>query len=154
MITSKYIKKIPSTPKSPEMNENHTETTNMSQESEFTEVKRRKRYAKKRLGTGSDSGNGFSGPERKVWLNIYRVNNNVTTEMVEGHIKKQPGFENTKITVTELQTKQGQLKNFCVTAPLTKKNEMYEPSFWPPNVGIRRFKFEIHKRNNENTFLV
>ncbi|XP_045470540.1 uncharacterized protein LOC123677854 [Harmonia axyridis] len=70
----------------------------------------------------------YLSPERKVWLNIYRVNNNVTTEMVEGHIKKQPGFENTKITVTELQTKQGQLKNFCVTAPLTKKNEIPEGS--------------------------
>ncbi|CAG9760068.1 unnamed protein product [Ceutorhynchus assimilis] len=64
---------------------------------------------KKRLGTETatqeELAQGFVGPERKVWLNIYRVNNHATKETVENHIKKQPGFENLKIMVSELSTK-------------------------------------------------
>lgn len=116
----------------------------------YTTVRSR-RYRKRRLGTGNASKEelegGFAGPERKVWLNIYRVNSHVTADMVEKHIRKQPGFLEEIIKVSELQTKTHQLKSFVVTAPLQRKDEMYESSFWPPNVGIRRFKFDTFKNS-------
>ncbi|CAG9768163.1 unnamed protein product [Ceutorhynchus assimilis] len=88
----------------------------------------------KHLGTGTatqeELAQGFAGPKLKVWLNIYRVNNHVTKEMVEKHIKKQPGFENLKIMVSELLTKSN-LKSFVVTAPLVKKDEMCETILAP-----------------------
>lgn len=130
----------------------NTNSKNLDQNTDFKLVQNRKRYRRKRLGTGKMvEENGFAGPEPKVWINIYRVNNHVTNELVEKHIKKQPGFAEEDISVSELETKSNQhLKSFLVTAPLKRKEEMYEPSFWPPNVGIRRFRFDIHRKSGAN----
>lgn len=68
---------------------------------------------------------------------LHRVNKHVTTDVVLSHIKKQPGFENEKVDVKELPTKVEHLKNFLVTAPLERKNELYADCFWPAYVGIR-----------------
>ena len=110
---------------------------------------------KKRLGVGKTTDiqqeNGFMGAERKAWLYINRVKPHVTIEMVEAHIKKQPSFENEIISVKELpinnNNNRNNWKSFVVTAPLSRKDELYQPEFWPPNVGIKRFNFNLYKKN-------
>lgn len=138
------------------INEAYNSENKADQISEYTVVQRKKKYPRKRLGTGEvteeEMKTGFSGPERKVWINIYRVNNHVTADMIEKYIKQKNGFENENVSVSELDRKAGQYKSFCVTASLSKKDEMYEPTFWPPNVGIRRFKFDLHKNSNGGAF--
>lgn len=126
----------------------------MDDQSDYRVVRpKRRRFAKKRLGTGNippdAEQRGFTGADRKVWLNIYRVSNHVTVDMVTKYIKKQTSFENEKVDVKELPVKFGSSKSFLVTAPLVRKDEMYEPSFWPRDVGIRRFKPELYRDDTE-----
>lgn len=90
---------------------------------------------------------GFSGMERKVWLNIYRVNSHVTSDMIAHYIKDKDGFLEEKVTVGEIPTKTP-LKQFVVMAPLKRKDELYETSFWPPGVGIRRFMIHVYKKKH------
>lgn len=108
-----------------------------------------RRRMKKRLGTceqpGDEGAAGFSGGERRVWLYIYRVNRQTTSEMIENYIRSKPDFGDVPVKARELPTDEGRLKCFVVVAPLTYKDTMYKSNFWPVNVGIRRFDFERHR---------
>ena len=100
----------------------------------------------KRLGTAENIGSQFQGAEKRVWLFVNRVNNNTTQENVTSYIKGKQGFSDEKITVKELPGEPNQLKRFVVCAPFNKKDELYNPEFWPKNVGIRRFDFKRHSQ--------
>lgn len=113
---------------------------------EFKTVTYRKKRPKKNLGTAEvsedESKNGFSGAERKVWLYVYRVNRVETSKQILEYITKKPGFDEHNTNVEEIPSENGQLKRFLVTAPLSKKEIMYQSEFWPKNVGVKRFNFE------------
>lgn len=114
---------------------------------QIVENRRNSRYRKK-LGTGGsapDHAGGFAGGDRRVWLYLYRVKRSATEEVVAQYIKNKPGYERDKITVRELPTDENRLKCFVVIAPIEKKDEMYNSSFWPNFVGIKRFDFDKHR---------
>lgn len=104
---------------------------------------------KKRLGNANVSpeglNTGFSGGERRTWLYLNRIKRHVSEAMVWEHIRSKPGFENENVCVKEIPTEPNRLKCFVVIAPLSRKDELYAPSFWPQNVGIKRFIFEKHR---------
>ncbi|KAL3267767.1 hypothetical protein HHI36_006894 [Cryptolaemus montrouzieri] len=87
--------------------------------------------------------NGLSGTDKRVWLYINRVKKHVTSDMIETFIKKKSGFENCKLQILKLDpdSEKTTLTRFLVIARFEKKGEIYEPSFWPQNVGIKRFHF-------------
>ncbi|CAG9770267.1 unnamed protein product [Ceutorhynchus assimilis] len=88
----------------------------------------RRRY-KKRLGNAQPLTNSnFVGGDRKVWLYLYRVKRECDENAILRYIKTKDGFENLLITVRELPTDQNKLKCFVVTAPLQKKDTMYDPN--------------------------
>ncbi|XP_045468062.1 uncharacterized protein LOC123676292 isoform X2 [Harmonia axyridis] len=122
--------------------------TGRNQEEDFVEVnrgrKRRFKNPEKNIGTGQQN-KGISGQERKVWLYIYRVNRNTTTNMIEDYILTKEGFDKQTIMVKEIPSEENSLKRFVLTAPIAKKDEMYKPEFWPSGVGIKRFSFSKHK---------
>lgn len=113
----------------------------------FSIPRRQRHRMKKRLGTDKQEcdGKGFTGGDRKVWLYIYRVKRHVVPQMIVDYIVKKPGFESLLVSARELPSDPDKLKCFVVTAPLKFKDEMYQGSFWPQNVGIKRFKFEKHR---------
>ena len=80
-----------------------------------------------------------------MWLYIHRVKRTASAEVIKNYLVRTPGFENERINVRELPTKEHQLKAFMVTAPLSRKDELYNPDIWPQNVGIKRFDFRRHK---------
>lgn len=96
---------------------------------------------------------GFAGGDRKVWLYIYRVKQHVSAQQIIDFIKNKPSFENDTITAKELPGDPQKLKHFVVTAPLIKKDKMYDTNFWPKNVGIKRFRFDKHILNEGGDFL-
>ena len=98
-----------------------------------------------RLGTGQVTLKTFCGPEKRAWIYLYRVNTGATEQQVREHIIGHQGFDNHKVTVKELPGEPNQLKRFVITAPLSKKDELYDTAFWPKNVGIRRFDFKKHQ---------
>lgn len=104
------------------------------------------------MGTGKvteeQEKNGFVGIDRKAWLYINRVKSHVTADMVKQHILNKPGFEKETVEVQELsQSDKSGIKSFLVKAPISRKDELYQPQFWPPNVGIKRFNFNLYKKN-------
>ncbi|KAG5874591.1 hypothetical protein JTB14_001225 [Gonioctena quinquepunctata] len=109
---------------------------NPNNKDNFVEVTYRKqnkqnRVYKKNIGTGpSDDISEFSGPERKVWLYLYRVKRAATEEKIKDYITKKPGYIN-GVCVKEIPTTEDRLRRYVVTAPLSKKDEMYKPDFWP-----------------------
>lgn len=105
-----------------------------------------RRRFKKRLGNAQPPTNSnFVGGDRKVWLYLYRVKRECDENAILRYIKTKDGFENLLVTVRELPTDQNKLKCFVVTAPLQKKDTMYDPDFWPSFVGVKRFDFERHR---------
>lgn len=65
--------------------------------------------------------------------------------MILKFIKEKQGFTNESVQVKEIPSQPNALKRFVVTAPITRKDELYEPEFWPARVGIKRFDFKKHK---------
>lgn len=100
------------------------------------------------LGTGEISQEqkeyGFSGVDKNDWLNIFRVRNHVTVEMIEIYIKGKYGFETDEIGVTELQSTNS-LKQFLIRVYFGRKDELYRTVFWPRGVGIRRFMLGVYE---------
>ena len=99
----------------------------------------------KTLGTANVTNNDFSGAEKKVWLYLYRIKNNATAQKITDYILKQESFKNEKVMVKEIPGESTKLKRFVVTAPFSKKDELYDPGFWPSGVGIKRFDFGRHR---------
>lgn len=96
------------------------------------------------IGTGTRQ-TDFTGASRRVWLYIYRVKRTATEETIKKYISSSNGFENLEVTVKEIPTTENQLRRYVVTAPITKKEEIYKPEFWPCGVGVKRFDFTKHK---------
>lgn len=127
----------------------------------FTKVqyKKGKQLGKKRIGTGitneQDQMSGFAGVERKVWLYIYRIKPHVTEDMIAKYINEKPNFVGDNIMVKQLKDNNSNktLKSFVVTAPLKRKEEMYQTEFWPAGVGVKRFNFNLHKSISTGDFL-
>ena len=119
---------------------------NMEQDNwkQVTRPQRRRYTNQKRLGT-AEVNEDFRGAGKKVWIYLYRIQNNATEQKIIEYIKKQDGFENERVTVKEIPDAKSQLKKFVLTASFKKKDQLYDTAFWPANVGIRRFDFEIHR---------
>lgn len=114
--------------------------------------RRKRRFYRKRLGNGAvteeQQRDGFTGADRKAWLYINRVKSHVTADMVKEYILKKPQFETEAIEVKEISLNaRNQLKSFLVKAPLERKDELYQPEFWPANVGIKRFSFNLYNKS-------
>lgn len=114
---------------------------------------RKKSFPKKRFGTGDvteeEKTSGFVGGDRKAWIYIYRVKSHVTEEMVKSHVQKKPGFGDIDIGVKEIvhEGKKYDFKSFSVSVPFDKKDELYQPEFWPANIGIKRFNLKLYKKS-------
>lgn len=126
-----------------------THEISTNQEDGFIEVNYKKQKFKKRIGTGviseEQNKNGFAAAERKVWLHLYRIKRTTEATMIEEYIKGKPEFQSVGIMVKEMPTDAPRLKSFVVTAPLRLKDHLYDVSFWPEGVGVKRFSFERNK---------
>lgn len=124
--------------------------TNNEDSDGFQEVKHKKKRHintahKKQIGTGKQEDNFFSGPRKKVWMYIYRVNRTATEEKIKQYIQNMPNFENENVTVKEIPTTENRPRRFVVTAPWEKKEDLYKSEHWPTGVGIARFNFSRHR---------
>lgn len=131
-------------------NENNlNQNINIDDGFQFQREQRKKQYKKKQLGNAKISPEnekyGFAGGDRKAWIYLNRIKRQTTEEMIIDYVKKKPGFEDENIMVKELPSDANKLKCFVLTAPLNRKDELYDQNFWPLQVGIKRFIFAKHK---------
>lgn len=135
---------------------NNVADSDSSQFITYRERKSRRQSNKgKTIGTGKTS--EFTGPEKKVWIYLYRINRTATEEKIKEYIKNTEGFENDNITVKEIPTAENALRRYVITAPFNKKENLYKPEFWPTGVGVKRFDFARHKEfltNQAGDFLL
>lgn len=115
--------------------------------------RRRRSFPRKRFGTGAvtieEKTSGFAGGDRKAWIYIYRVKSHVTEEMVRAHIERKPGFSDLEVGVKEVihEGRKFDYKSFSISVPFEKKDEVYQPEFWPSNIGIKRFNFRLYNKS-------
>ncbi|KAG5887043.1 hypothetical protein JTB14_030002 [Gonioctena quinquepunctata] len=115
----------------------------------YTRISRRRRKSKT-LGTNEEqqdvSNSGFTGAEKRLWIELYRVSRSTSTQDILQYIRKRPGFNDVECRVSELPSEEQRHKRFLVTAPFNKIDELYNPTFWPSGVGITRFSFTRNKK--------
>lgn len=134
--------------------ENHNEfpqEKTVSKDNDVWHEQRRKtrNYRKKTLGQNEEEDVEFEGIKPRVWMYIYRVQNNVTEKAIENYLnRKLKTKSNEKLIVKDLQTK-GNNKCFMVAADIKYKDEFYSPDFWPKGVGYKRFDFKLHNKYRE-----
>ena len=127
---------------------------NLSDET-WKDVKRKNR-PQRTLGTAKGVNLPFGGVEKRVWLYLYRIQNSATDIKIKKYIKEKEKFKEQNVIVKEIPGEPSKYKRFVVTAPFSAKDDLYEPDFWPENVGVKRFDFTRHReflKNNADTFL-
>ncbi|CAH0558592.1 unnamed protein product [Brassicogethes aeneus] len=124
-----------------------TDNQNTQNVNNYTLVQSKKK--KKNLGT-NESSSGFVGVEKRVWIYFHRIQRTVTKTNIESFIKDQPGLLDSDINVKELPTSETQNKCFVLDAHFDLKDKLYDPSFWPKGVGIKRYRFDKHRENNKS----
>ncbi|KAG5897729.1 hypothetical protein JTB14_009614 [Gonioctena quinquepunctata] len=127
-----------------EANNEQSLSGNPNSDSGFIQQRHQRKRYKKTLGTAESTKEGFSGEDKKVWLYVYRVKQHVTEDMIMKYIKGKEKFENEAVGVKEIPSDPGRLKRFAVHASLEFKDSMYDISFWPRGVGIKRLNFTKH----------
>ncbi|KAG5864291.1 hypothetical protein JTB14_030844 [Gonioctena quinquepunctata] len=127
-----------------EANKEQSLSGNPNSDSGFIQQRHQRKRYKKTLGTSESTKEGFSGEDKKVWLYVYRVKQHVTEDMIMKYIKGKEKFENEAVGVKEIPSYPGRLKRFAVHASLKFKDSMYDISFWPRGVGIKRLNFTKH----------
>lgn len=65
----------------------------------------------------------------------------MTEDIVTAYLGAKPNFKDVTICVRELPTAADQNKCFVVSAPFSKKRELYDMNLWPRGVGVKRFDF-------------
>ncbi|CAH1107492.1 unnamed protein product [Psylliodes chrysocephalus] len=165
-----YPQKAHYTPHHDEISEQHLLSTKVSQipssvnnsrkslselsTGEFVEVKsnRRQKRANK-IGTNQsqddNNQNAFEGAKsadnnRKLWVFISRVKNQVTEDQIKNYISNKAKNDQSEISVKALKTYYQNKNNKCflVGTDLSLKNVIYEQNFWPAGVAFERFNFK------------
>ncbi|KAG5893004.1 hypothetical protein JTB14_037197 [Gonioctena quinquepunctata] len=72
----------------------------------YTRISRRRRKSKT-LGTNEEqqdvSNSGFTGAEKRLWIELYRVSRSTSTQDILQYIRKRPGFNDVECRVSSLQ---------------------------------------------------
>lgn len=75
--------------------------------------------------------------------------------MIVEYIRGKETFKKEDIEVKEIPTENNRYKNFLVTAPLNRKDDLYDVDFWPDGIGVKRFSFQRYQDflDKQNDFL-
>lgn len=111
----------------------------------------KKRNEKKHIVGANKSENtddNFGGGEPMLWLYVGRCKPETTTEKIRSYLeKKSPGHE---FDVQQLSAL-GRFKSFRVGGNISLRNVVYDPSYWPNNVLVKRFEFRNSFRGRRDT---
>lgn len=91
------------------------------------------------MGTSKDTAeNELTASPRRIWIHIGRCKQATTEEQVVSYLgKKCPGE---KFDVMKLESK-GRNAAFRIGAPQNLRDKVYEASFWPESITVKRFFF-------------
>lgn len=119
----------------------------------FKQVARKSSYRKINTGTGNGDSNfhGLNERPKKIWLFVTRVPDHIKEENIKRYIETHPQIkqdtEKTQIEVKKLSTYnvKRNYQSFIVGATPNLKEKLYDPHFWPKNIGFERFDFRRGK---------
>lgn len=100
--------------------------------------------------TDENLASGFVGrnSERRIWLYISRIKDQVTEEAIKQYISKKASTDCDSIYVKclNLKHKIQNNKTFMVGVMPALREAIYEESFWPAGVRFSRFNFSMGRR--------
>lgn len=106
------------------------------------------------VGTNSnndtDPANAFEAPAPKLWLYVGRCKADTTEAKVMSYLNSK--VPKTTFQVSKLETK-GVNSSFRVATDWSLYDQLYEPSFWPKGVLVKKFVFRRLKDNTQGDFL-
>ncbi|XP_044764706.1 uncharacterized protein LOC123321301 isoform X1 [Coccinella septempunctata] len=112
---------------------------------------RSKRNRKGDVGTGICENSSFKSSkaikdekDRKLWLFVSRVHENVEDEEIKAYILSKGKLEENQVYARKLNTRNQEDLNYkCVLVgvPITMKEEIYKSEFWPSGIRYSRFDF-------------
>lgn len=123
-------------------------------EAEFTTATHKRRKQPSIVGTRqpNNSDSSFLGVQRRLWLYVGRTSKSTTEQSVLNYLKENTGEDD--FTVARLAFK-GDYPSFKVSAPLSLRERLNGPEFWPGGVIVRRFNFSsrnfLSTRKTEET---
>ncbi|KAK9708880.1 hypothetical protein QE152_g26939 [Popillia japonica] len=103
------------------------------------------------LGSSStDSSADFASADQQLWIYVGRCRPGTTEEHIHSYLNKQsPGFV---FDITKLASK-GKNTSFRVGVSIALKDKIYDPTYWPQNIIVKRFKFfQIKKHTDTGSF--
>ncbi|KAJ3653973.1 hypothetical protein Zmor_010356 [Zophobas morio] len=93
----------------------------------------------------TDDNSGIKGHERKAWIYVGRVSmDSDDVKLARFICQKIPGAR--KLSVTKLTTR-GNTYAYCVGIDFEYKDRLFEASFWPKGIVVRRFNFSFNKKS-------
>lgn len=114
---------------------------------------RSRRNRKGDVGTGIFENSSFKSSkaikdekDKKLWLFVSRVHENVKDEDIKTYILSKGKLEENQVYARKLNTRNQEDLNYkCVLVgvPITMKEEIYKSEFWP--LGIRYSRFDFTK---------
>ncbi|CAH0546869.1 unnamed protein product [Brassicogethes aeneus] len=126
--------------------------TKPDQKTEISHKKYTKRFGTEKVEEKNKE-TGFVGADRKAWLYIYNVKNHVSTDMIKKYLKDKLQMDLNLIECYNIDGDSNKPKRFKVGAPMDKKDQLYQNSFWPEGVGIKRFRFNKNSEKPPANFL-
>lgn len=96
-------------------------------------------------GTGEKSANKFKAPEKKLWVYVGRCDASTTADQIKDHLKET--WPNSRYEVNKLNTK-GSNASFQIGVDFNESlvDTLYDPSYWPEGIAVKRFKFFRNRR--------
>lgn len=89
------------------------------------------------VGTSKDQGPSLAA-DRRLWIYVGRCRQDLAAEEISSYLKsRSPGYH---FEVEKLESK-GKNSSFKVGASFDLRETLYEPSYWPENIVIKRFRF-------------
>lgn len=101
--------------------------------------RRNRRYESDKVvfGTSTQESGGLAA-EKRVWLYVGRCRSDLTEDRMRAFLQgKKPGYN---FEITKLTTR-GVNASFKIGVSNQLKEDVYDPSFWPANILIKRFRF-------------
>ncbi|KAG5869989.1 hypothetical protein JTB14_008145 [Gonioctena quinquepunctata] len=74
-----------------------------------------------------------------------RVEQSASEEIIKRYIVKKAALADESVEVEELPNEANRSTKFVVTTPINKKEELYDPNFWPLGVAVGIFEFTKHR---------
>lgn len=130
-------------------------------EGEYQVINRRRKKINIGSGDGDEKFHGKAEKNKKIWLFVTRVPDDVEAEDIKNYIKNHTKADNSiehthierdvEVNILKTTNTRPNNRSFMVGVKPEYQDVIYKPSFWPRNIGFERFDFRRGQHFLRNT---